>query len=292
MTNHIKRRWGILSLAVFMFFVTLIVTNINGAKTSIYYFVWMMVGYYAYKDKLDDMKFMMKIVIFINIAVAAAIILLADKKSFTYLSSESKSDFLIGVLIMLIPKVFIYFYCENKLKIETPNTEVTDSSQESSEVNLTQSLISKPLRQASQSANSTLSDSVGGFIKGFKDGWNNDGSKSKAEFFDVSGGREEKKSRTLSDYLWQSIISLAIATGCGFGIYLNLIVEINLLVSLPCMVGFIVFSILSLIYAVRFIQVVNERGIGLMDFFWELVILVAFALFAFVIARREGYLNF
>jgi hypothetical protein len=38
--------------------------------------------------------------------------------------------------------------------------------------------------------------------------------------------------------------------------------------------------------------VVNERGIGLMDFFWELAILAAFALFAFVIARSEGYLIF
>ena len=130
MTTHRKHRWGILSLAVIMFLVTLIVTNINGAKTSVYYFVWMMVGYYAYKDRLVDMKLMMKIVIFINIAVASAVIFLADQKFLAFLGSESKSDFLISVFIMLIPKAFIFFYCENKLKIETSKIESADSSKD------------------------------------------------------------------------------------------------------------------------------------------------------------------
>lgn len=130
MTTHIKRRWGILFLAVIMFLVTLIVANINGAKNSVYYFVWMMVGYYAYKDRLVDMKLMMKIVIFINIAVASAVIFLADQKFLAILGSESKSDFLISVFIMLIPKAFIFFYCENKLKIETSKIEGIDSSQD------------------------------------------------------------------------------------------------------------------------------------------------------------------
>ena len=130
MTTHIKRRWGILSLAVIMFLVTLIVTNINGAKTSVYYFVWMMVGYYAYKDRIVDMKLLMKIVIFINIAVASAVIFLADQKFLAFLGSDSKSDFLISVFIMLIPKAFIFFYCENKLKIETSKIEGTDSTKD------------------------------------------------------------------------------------------------------------------------------------------------------------------
>lgn len=292
MTTQIQRRWGILSLAVIMFLVTLIVTNINGAKTSIYYFVWMMVGYYAYKDKLDDMKFMMKIVIFINIAVAAAVFVLADKDFLRYFSSESKIDFLIGVSIMLIPKVFIYFYCENKLSKETVNLDGTDSIQESIEVKLIQPINSKPIQQASQSVNSMLSEVFSGAIKGFKDGWNDAGNNSKAEFFDVNGTGSNKKTRTLSDYLWQATFALIIAACFAIGIYLYLVVEVNLLISLPCILGFIVFFSLFVIYVVRFKQVVDERGISIRDFFWELVFLAVFVSFAVVLARKEGYLIF
>lgn len=138
-------------------------------------------------------------------------------------------------------------------------------------------------------SNSILSESFGGFIKGFKDGMKDANSKSKAEFFDVTGRIEEKKSRTLSDYLWQSIISAAIATGCGFGIYLNLATELNLLISLPCILGFIVFFVLTIIYAVRFKQLVDERGISIWDFFGELLLLAAFATFAVVIFKKEEH---
>jgi hypothetical protein len=251
-----------------------------------------MAGYYAYKDKLDEMKFMMKIVIFINIAVAAAVFVLADKDFLRYFSSESKIDFLIGVSIMLIPKVFIYFYCANKLSKETINLDGTDSIQESIEAKSIQPIISKPMQQASQSANSMLSEMFGGAIKGFKDGWNDAGNNSKAEFFDVNGTASNKKTRTLSDYLWQAIFSLIIAAGFAIGIYLYLVVEVNLLISLPCILGFIVFFSLSIIYAIRFTQVVDERGISIMDFFWELVFLAAFVSLAVALARKEGYLIF
>jgi len=172
--------------------------------------------------------------------------------------------------------------------------KVPDSTSEIQISNITTE--QQPIADSNQNFNKkntfTLFENISGAIKGFKDGMNESNSKSKAEFFDVSGGREEKKSRTLSDYLWQSIISLAIATGCGFGIYFNLIVEINLFVSVPCMVGFIVFFILSIIYAIRFKQVVDESGISIMDFFWELVFLAAFVSLAVALARKEGYLIF
>lgn len=172
--------------------------------------------------------------------------------------------------------------------------KVPDSTSEIQISNITTE--QQPIADSNQNFNKkntfTLFENISGAIKGFKDGMNEANSKSKAEFFDVSGGREEKKSRTLSDYLWQSIISLAIATGCGFGIYFNLIVEINLFVSVPCMVGFIVFFILSIIYAIRFKQVVDESGISIMDFFWELVFLAAFVSLAVALARKEGYLIF
>ena len=115
MTNHIKRRWGILSLAVLMFFVTLIVTNINGAKTSVYYYVWIMVGYYAYKDRLPDIKTLMKYVIIINIAAMGLIAIFMDGESVNYVSKGSKIELILGVLVMLVPKIFLYLYCNKQL---------------------------------------------------------------------------------------------------------------------------------------------------------------------------------
>ena len=115
MSTQIERRWGILAIAVLMFFVTMVVTNINGAKTSFYYYIWMMVGYYAYKANLSSIKSMMKIVIFINIGVLALIIPFMDDTALGYLNSSSKFDLIASVIVMLIPKVGLYFYCQSEL---------------------------------------------------------------------------------------------------------------------------------------------------------------------------------
>jgi len=115
MSTQIERRWGILAIAVLMFFVTMVVTNINGAKTSFYYYIWMMVGYYAYKANLSSIQSMMKIVIFINIGVLALIISFMDDTALGYLNSSSKLDLIASVILMLIPKVGLYFYCKSQL---------------------------------------------------------------------------------------------------------------------------------------------------------------------------------
>ena len=44
MENKAERRWGIVAVAVAMFFVTMVNTSINGQKSSIYYAVWFFVG--------------------------------------------------------------------------------------------------------------------------------------------------------------------------------------------------------------------------------------------------------
>ena len=121
MTAQIKRRWGIMSLAVIMFLVTLINTNINGAKTSVYYYVWIMVGYYAYKDRLPDIKTLMKYVIIINIAAMGLIAIFMDGDNINYVSKSGKSELIFGVFVMLVPKIFLYLYCNKQLNESTEN---------------------------------------------------------------------------------------------------------------------------------------------------------------------------
>jgi len=104
-----------LAIAVLMFFFTMVVTNINGAKTSFYYYIWMMVGYYAYKGNLDSIKSMMKIVIFINIGVLALIIPFMDDTALGYLNNSRKLNLIASVIVMVIPKALIYLYCKNQL---------------------------------------------------------------------------------------------------------------------------------------------------------------------------------
>jgi len=116
MSDKTQRRWGILTVAVLMFFVTLVITNINGAKSSIYFYVWMMVGYYAYKGKLSDIQTMMKYLIFLNVVVAVLVMIFMDSDNLSYLKNGGKSDLLVGVLVMLAPKILLFFYCKNQLK--------------------------------------------------------------------------------------------------------------------------------------------------------------------------------
>lgn len=230
MTTQIQRRWGILSLAVIMFLVTLIVTNINGAKTSVYYYVWIMVGYYAYKDKLVDMKLIMKFFIFINIAVAAAVILLADKEFLTYLSSGSKIDFLASVFVMLIPKVFIFFYCKNKINYVESNIDLPDSNWEIAALGLSENklhsatwaksyamsegddaktkalylkLRAQNLFAESSSVSSTkhrsnsLLTTLQGAVQGFKDGMNDASKTGKAEYLDFNSVNKPQYSSSI-----------------------------------------------------------------------------------------------
>jgi hypothetical protein len=144
MSNQIERRWGILAIAVLMFFVTMVVTNINGAKTSFYYYIWMMVGYYAYKGNLSSIKSMMKIVIFMNMGVLALIIPFMGDTALGYLHSSSKFDLIASVIVMLIPKVALYFYCKSELRtdIDLPEKKSNGNQQNNSLMNAAPMLVS------------------------------------------------------------------------------------------------------------------------------------------------------
>ena len=128
MTAQIQRRWGILALAVLMFLATIIITLINGSKTSLYYFVWIMVGYYAYKARLSDIKTMMKVLIYLNITVLALVIIFTDTDSYSYIAKGGKSDLIFGVLVMLVPKILLFFYCKKQL--ENPEENSHSSARE------------------------------------------------------------------------------------------------------------------------------------------------------------------
>jgi hypothetical protein len=132
MTNKTQPRWGILAVAVLMFLVTMIITSINGSKASIYLYVWMMVGYYAYKARLTDIQMWMKYLIYLNVLVVVLVMIFMESDNLGYLKSGGKSDLLVGVLVMLVPKILLFFYCKNQLETSTDGSNSSQWEQESS----------------------------------------------------------------------------------------------------------------------------------------------------------------
>lgn len=115
MTNKIQPRWGILALAIVMFLVTMALMTINGAKTSIYLLLWIMVGYYAYNAKLSELKVLIKTVIFIKLVGLAIVILFIDSENLYGGIKGGKNDLIVASLVLLIPELFLYLFCKNKI---------------------------------------------------------------------------------------------------------------------------------------------------------------------------------
>ena len=103
MENKAERRWGIVAVAVAMFFVTMVNTSINGQKSSIYYAVWFFVGLYGYKGNLEQIKSLMKFFILLNLIVLVGVVLFVHDDAYTHIYKEgTKESIIVGVFVMLL----------------------------------------------------------------------------------------------------------------------------------------------------------------------------------------------
>jgi hypothetical protein len=119
MENKVERRWGIVAVAVAMFFVVMINASMSGQKNSIYYAVWIAVGYYGYKGNLEQIKSLMKFLIALNLLIMLAVTLFINDDMLSYVyKNGTKEGLVISVLIMLVPKIALIFYCNKKIKNE------------------------------------------------------------------------------------------------------------------------------------------------------------------------------
>jgi hypothetical protein len=119
-----ERNYWIVALALLMFFVTMISAQMTGTKNGFYYFVWMMVGYYGFKGNFESLKTLMALIIGLNI-FGLCVIFLSDEKTISYISTGGKLDLVLGVVIMLIPKLGLYLYSKNKIN-SYKNQEIID----------------------------------------------------------------------------------------------------------------------------------------------------------------------
>ena len=125
-------RWGIVSVAILMLFVTMINASINGQRNSFYYAVWIFVAWYGYKGNLEQIKSWMKYLIWFNVVVLLLVFLFFDEQTVGYATrGGNKQSMLFGVLVMLVPKVLLYLWCK---KIINEKNKIFDTLIESSKV--------------------------------------------------------------------------------------------------------------------------------------------------------------
>lgn len=123
-------RWGVVALAVLMLLVTMVNTSINGQKSSIYYAVWTFVGWYGFKGNLEQIKSLMKVLIVLNVLVLLWVALLFDNEGTNLVIKDAtKESLAIGVLVMLVPKVFLYLWCKDKISEQQSGFELTNTKE-------------------------------------------------------------------------------------------------------------------------------------------------------------------
>lgn len=141
MSQQIQRRWGILATAVLMFLVTIISNSLSGTKGSLYLLVWIFVGFNAYQGRLKSIETLMKWLIVINLVVILAVLFIYDDEVVGYISSEGKWGLVVGVLVMLIPKIGLYFYVRSQQKRSTTQVEnrATSAVSQNNKISVTNS---------------------------------------------------------------------------------------------------------------------------------------------------------
>lgn len=156
MTNGINRRYGIMTVAIIMAFISLL----TGTKGSPYTVFWIYAAYLSYKGDIKTLKSYLVILIWINAIIAAGVILFVDSKNLQWIlpGSESHIIFFIAVGIPLAVKVAILLRINSLLNIETAETK-------ESEVKITNNFptqsISQPQRVASKKIPESMEDAYG-----------------------------------------------------------------------------------------------------------------------------------
>lgn len=126
-----ERNYWIVALALLMLFVTMISAQMTGTQNGFYYFVWMMVGYYGFKGNYVSLKQWMAIIIGLNV-FGLCVLFFVDDKDLLFISSGGKWDLVAGVVIMLIPKVVLFYFSQAKIESYEDNERNLDSQMKNS----------------------------------------------------------------------------------------------------------------------------------------------------------------
>ncbi len=111
-----RSRWGVVALAIAMLVVTMVSASINGHQNSFYYAVWFFVGWYGYKGNLEQIRDWMKYLIWLNVGVVLLVLMFFEEQTVgSVIRGGNKQSMLVGVLVMLVPKIFLYLWCKEEI---------------------------------------------------------------------------------------------------------------------------------------------------------------------------------
>jgi hypothetical protein len=113
--NDLKPRWGIVLSATLLFMCTLVVVPMLGKIASGYYAVWLMIGWYGYKGKIQEIKITAKYSIWVNLALILFVYIFLGGNGYDSVV-DTKNKSALALLIMLTPSVLIYLFYDKKLK--------------------------------------------------------------------------------------------------------------------------------------------------------------------------------
>jgi hypothetical protein len=117
-----QKRWGIIVLAVGMFFVTAVAMQIFGNLLSMFGAAWIMIGWYAYKGDLQSASSWSKWAIFVGIGVVVlSYFFIGDNNNPITMRVKNQSS--VGVGVMAVPLILLYFYLVNQVTKIVNNTE-------------------------------------------------------------------------------------------------------------------------------------------------------------------------
>jgi len=117
-----QKRWGILALAVVMMLATLIAMQIFGNLLSMFAVAWIAIGWHAYKGDLQSANSWSKLAIFVGISVVILTYLFIGDNN-NPLIMRVKNQSAIGIGVMAVPFILLYFYLASQMTKIINNTE-------------------------------------------------------------------------------------------------------------------------------------------------------------------------
>lgn len=109
MTDQVDRRFGIMSVAILMAFVSLLGFLLGGPKGSPYTAFWIYAAYLSYKGDIKTLKSYLVVLIWITAIFAAGVFLFVDLRNLQWImpGAESHLIFLVAIGIPLAIKIAI-----------------------------------------------------------------------------------------------------------------------------------------------------------------------------------------
>jgi len=123
MNNQVQRRWDFVIFSSLMFTLEVVSSEVS-SKTSFYYLLWILLGYFSYRGELQKMKSLLMGLIIINLGVIGIVSWFIEDSFLIQYIHTDKFSIVLGLIIVFFLKIIVFFYLKYDLrKIFIPRRE-------------------------------------------------------------------------------------------------------------------------------------------------------------------------